>query len=511
MPHGDSFLWRPGVLWLHVLSDLGTGMAYYFIPVVMFYFIRKRRNLPFPQIFWLFAAFILLCGTAHFLSVWVLWHANYYIEGYVKAAAALASIATLIALVVVLPRVLGLRGMGEVEAVTADLRAELAGSYSELEQCERDAESSRIILGAVVDNVVDGIMTITEQGSILSYNPACAVIFGYSEQEVMGHNLKMLMPEPYHGEHDSYLTNYISTGNAKIIGTAGREVMARRKDGTVVPIDLSVSAFTADGVRYFSGIVRDITTQKQDHKNNERLVAQLLAKNTELERFAYVASHDMQEPLRMVTNFAQVLVLDYGGVLDDDGKEYLAIIGDSAGRMRDMVNDLLQYARLGHEPMKFRQIDTALELVHVRQNLMSLIADAKAVITSDELPVIHGNGVEISRLLQNLIANGIKFQPPGQAARIHISASRVGADWQFSVRDNGLGIEPAFLKEIFEPYRRLHSWDSIKGTGLGLSFCWKIVENHGGRIWVESVAGAGSTFFFTLPIPLHAKPVLTAA
>lgn len=213
----------------------------------------------------------------------------------------------------------------------------------------------------------------------------------------------------------------------------------------------------------------------------------------------------------MVTNFAQVLVLDYGDVLDEHGKEYLSIIGNSASRMRDMVNDLLEYARLGHEGIKFGRVDTAIELRHVRENLMKLIADTHAIITAGDLPVVQGNGVEVMRLLQNLIANAIKFQPAGQAPHVHIAASRENAHWLFSVHDNGLGIAPAFVKEIFEPYRRLHSWDEINGTGLGLAFCRKIVENHGGRIWVESAAGAGSTFFFTLPVAVQPQPVLTVA
>jgi signal transduction histidine kinase len=372
MPHGDCFMWRPGVLWLHVLSDLGIGLAYYCIPFAIFYFIRKRRDLPFPHIFWLFGAFFLLCGTTHLLSIWVLWHANYYIEGFVKAATAIVSIATLISIIIMLPRALGLHG----------------------------------------------------------------------------------------------------------------------------PADL---------------LIRYTAAQKRADASRDQLLLQLVAKNTELERFAYVASHDMQEPLRMITNFAQVLILNHADMLDEDGKEYLGIITDSAGRMRDMVTDLLEYARLGNEGIKFGRVDTAVELRHVRENLMKLIADTGATVTAGDMPVIHGNGVELMRLLQNLIANAIKFQPAGQRPAVHIAASRENGHWLFSVHDNGLGIDPAFITEIFEPYRRLHSWHDIKGTGLGLAFCRKIIENHGGRIWAESPPGAGSTFYFTLPAAVPAQPVLITA
>ena len=203
MPHGYCFMWRPGVLWLHVLSDLGIGLAYYCIPFAIFYFIRKRRDLPFPHIFWLFGAFILLCGTTHLLAVWVLWHANYFIEGYVKAATAIVSIATLIAIIIVLPRALGLRGTAEIEAVAALLRLQLADSNTERDRAAQSDERSRVALSAIVDNVIDGIITIDDRGGILSFNPACSMLFGYTQEEVMGQTLTLLMPEPFDGEKNS--------------------------------------------------------------------------------------------------------------------------------------------------------------------------------------------------------------------------------------------------------------------------------------------------------------------
>jgi len=319
MPHGDCFMWRPGVLWLHVLSDLGIGLAYYCIPFAIFYFIRKRRDLPFPHIFWLIGAFILLCGTTHLLAIWVLWHPNYYIEGYVKAATAIVSIATLIAIIIVLPRALGLRGTAEIEAVASLLRLQLADSNNARDHAMESDERSRVALSAVVDNVIDGIITIDNQGGILSFNPACSTLFGYTQEEVMGQTLTMLMPAPHDGAEHSGPGTFITASNARITGDSGFEVQARRKDGTIFPVDLSVSPFMVDGVRYFSGFVRDITKQKQEDEHRGQLLRELVAKNTELERFAYVASHDMQEPLRMVTNFAQILLLDYTNALDDDG------------------------------------------------------------------------------------------------------------------------------------------------------------------------------------------------
>ena len=247
MPHGYCFEWRPDVLFLHVVSDACIGFAYYCIPLVLVYFIRKRKDLPFPGILWLFSAFILLCGTSHLMSILVIWHPVYFAEGYVKAATAVVSLATLGALVFYVPRGL--------EIVST---AQLAAQNQKLSDLVIETEArGRVALSAVVDNVFDGIITIGENGRINSFNASCARLFGYAPEEVIGKELKMLMPPPYQAEHDGYMRNYLDTGIAKIIGTAGREVAGLRKDGTIFPLDLSITHFTLDGTRYFTGCLRD--------------------------------------------------------------------------------------------------------------------------------------------------------------------------------------------------------------------------------------------------------------
>ena len=201
----------------------------------------------------------------------------------------------------------------------------------------------------------------------------------------------------------------------------------------------------------------------------------------------------------MVLNFSQIVTKDYADKLDDEGREYLKIIGDSAERMRDMVQDLLEYARLDKGGERFAPVDLRLELSHVLENLRGLTRESQAIITYDPLPVVSGNGVQLMRLMQNLITNAIKYQKPRRLPVIHIGCVDEGEHWQISVRDNGMGIDEAFICQIFEPFRRLHSWDGIQGTGLGLSVCRKIVETHGGSIWAISEPDVGSTFFFTIP------------
>ncbi|MBW8881222.1 MAG: response regulator [Asticcacaulis sp.] len=231
------------------------------------------------------------------------------------------------------------------------------------------------------------------------------------------------------------------------------------------------------------------------------LIEKLTASNTELERFAYVASHDLQEPIRMVASFGQVLKQDYGDRLDDAGREYLDIVLEASQRMHGMIGDLLTYSRVGSHAIESESFDGNATLKTALDNLRELIRERSAEIEAAVLPQLYGNPIQLSRLLQNLIANAIKYQARGNVPHIRIQVSDLPGHWQLSVADNGMGIEPRYLDQIFQPFRRLHVWESVQGTGLGLSICKKIVENHGGEIWAESLPGQGATFHFTLKKP----------
>lgn len=368
---------------------------------------------------------------------------------------------------------------------------------SERKQAEQQIkdEAARVI--AITNTVLDGLITIDGRGSIQTFNPAASRIFGYEPEEVIGKNVSILMPEPYHSEHDGYLHNYQTTGEKKIIGT-GREVQGRRKDGSVFAMELGVNEMATKGARMFVGTVRDISERKQAETYRRKLMDQLMQSNTELERFAYVASHDMQEPLRMITNFSEIIVTDYQDKLDDTGKEYLRIVKDAGDRMRDMVDDLLEYARVGNESIVLVPVDGAKELSHVLTNLQGLIHDRHAVVTYDVLPMFMGNAVQFMRLLQNLITNAIKYQPMGRIPKIHVGVEDQGDCWCVSVKDNGVGIAAEFVQQVFQPFRRLQGWNEEKGTGIGLAVCRKIVDNHKGTIGVVSTPGEGSVFHFTL-------------
>jgi len=353
-------------------------------------------------------------------------------------------------------------------------------------------ESKASHLNNIINKANDGLITINQKGVIQSFNPACEDVFGYKANEVIGENIKMLMPAPYHDEHDGYLQNYHDTGEKKIIGL-GREVSGQRKDGIIFPMDLSVSELYSKGEKIYSGIIRDITQRKKAEDD-------LLQSNEELERFAYVASHDLQEPLRMVTNFTSLLNENYADKLDDEAKQYIEFANDGAKRMQGLVEDLLEYARLGGEGDRDENVDVNDILNLVKENLGDAISASKATITHDNLPNIRTNPVRFMRLFQNLIGNGLKYQNEGKAPVIHVSAEEKDGEWLFSIRDNGIGMKQEYCQKIFEPFKRLHGKSQYSGTGMGLSICRKIVENSNGEIWATSTPDEGSIFYFTIPI-----------
>ena len=636
---------------------------------------------------------------------------------------------------------------------------------------------------AIVENVIDGIITIQKDGKISMLNKAAEKIFGYREQEVLGKNIKMLMPEPYSGEHDAYLQNYLTSGEKKIIGI-GREVSGLRKDGTTFPMELSVSEVNVNEDIYFTGIVRDISERKQaeqelalqkeyyenlfhdlnvpvfmldrdhkvimwnkacenmtgarasdvmgtnhyrkyiykedypvladfvleddysntdfypvdienskvsggkrvqnwvdfpysnrppiyltidagpvydkngkkiaviqvmqditsmknlesiieenkkyyeslisnldfptfvidkDHKvitwnraqelltglsasevlgtnqhwrgyykserpcladlvldnnldkieklyevkmehpfkpearrtenwcdmysgekkyidiyagpiydenNNilavievtqditqrkkaqeklEKYQTELERSNKELEQFAYIASHDLQEPLRMISSYTQLLSKRYKDKLGSDANEFIDYAVDGASRMQQLVQDLLQYSRLNTREKENVTVNTNDLVQYAIENLALPIDETGTVVTSDELPNVIADIVQLRQLFQNLIGNAIKYRDPEKLNKIHVSANKTGDDWQFCIEDNGIGIESKYFEKIFVIFKRLHNKQEYQGTGIGLAICKKIIENHGGRIWLESEPGVGSRFYFTLP------------
>ncbi len=260
------------------------------------------------------------------------------------------------------------------------------------------------------------------------------------------------------------------------------------------------AAWNANGkpVR-MAGSLEDITERRKAEERQRQLVDKLAESNTELERFAYVASHDLREPLRLVANFAALLRKEYAGQLDAGAREYISVINDSATRMHGMVGDLLEYARIGNEEMRYSKVSMEEQMRRVMENLASFIEEHQATVTHDALPEVMGNPIQLMRLLQNLVGNAIKFHAKDVLPRVHIGVDERQDEWYFYVKDNGIGVASEYAAQIFEPFRRLHARNEYMGTGIGLAICKRIVEKHGGLIGVESEPGKGSMFYFTIP------------
>jgi len=272
------------------------------------------------------------------------------------------------------------------------------------------------------------------------------------------------------------------------------------KDGHVTPVLYNASVYH-DGKGNVIGVIavaRDITERKIVEEELRKLLAELQRSNHDLQEFAYVASHDLQEPLRMISSYTQLLARKYMDKLDKDANEYIRFAVDGATRMQTLIGSLLTYSRVGRKPSHFDDVDCHSTLGIATVNLKAAILESNALIAADNLPVVRGDEVELTQLFQNLISNAIKFRG-AKTPQIYISVKDEPSEWIFSVRDNGIGIDSQYHDKVFVIFQRLNPLQDYAGAGIGLAICKKIVERHGGKIWLDSEPGKGSTFSFSLP------------
>jgi len=500
---------------------------------------------------------------------------------------------------------------------------EMRQQLQSLESCRQEMESVQRKYDRLLQSTPDAMLFVGRNARIVLANQQVEKLFGYSNEELVGKDLHVLIPERFRGRHRNNVASYFSDPRTRPMGTR-LQIYGLRKDGAEFPADISLSPLEAEGGLLVIAAIRDITDRKRAEreaaegqklrlaqevarigtyewdiqtdvmrwtpemealyglqpggfgktyaewvtlvhpedrpeaeeamrnaiqqgvfetefravwpngtlrwlaargvvfKNGDgkprrlvgvniditerrkteedmaRLLSELQRSNKELEQFAYIASHDLQEPLRMIASYVQLLEQKYKGRLDEKADKYIYFAVDGALRMQNLIEALLAYSRVTTRGAPFDPVDTNLVFTHVVVNLSAVIKENHAVVTKDPLPTVRGDEAQLAQLFQNLIGNAIKFRKPDTPPLVHVSAKKARKQWAFSVRDNGIGMEAKYFDRIFQIFQRLHTHAEYPGTGIGLAICKRIVERHGGRIWLESAPGEGTTFFFTL-------------
>lgn len=624
IPHGHCYLWQPGLVWLHVTADALIALAYYSIPLTLFYFVRKRSDLPFDWIFLLFGSFIIACGTTHVLEIWTLWHPTYWLSGSVKALTAFVSCYTAVQLVPLVPKALALQSPEQLEVANQELAREirerqrteaaLRGSEAELRalfaamtdvvlvrdhqgrclkiaptnpqnlykprdemmgktlhevlprsqadailatiqhtletqqitQSEyslaidgrevhfsttcsplstdsvllvgrdvtqfKQAEKTLELQSVVVKNMAGGVCLINAANGLIVYtNPKFERMFGYDAGELNGKHPSNVNYEDLDGQIAEAIMRDIREQ-----GEATYEVHNVKKDGTPFWCQATASVFEhPEHGTVLVAVQHDITERKQAaialQKKTQALrslTVRLEQSNRELQDFAFVASHDLKEPLRTIRSFSSLLQAKCKESLNEAGRDYLDRIQTATQRMTALIDDLLSLSQVTIEAKPFAAVKLADVAQAVVAGLETQIRRTGGHVEIGDLPTVQADSTQLAQLFQNLISNALKFhreEPP--IVRIYCCADIGQWDntidrpcYAIAVEDNGIGFEQRYVDRIFQPFERLHGRDVYEGTGIGLTICRRIAERHGGHISARSTLTQGSTFIITLPV-----------
>ena len=381
----------------------------------------------------------------------------------------------------------------------------------------------------LIADMKDGMMALDIQNLIVDINPAAEQMTGLAAKTILGKPAKEVFAswpdlinrfkdveedqkEITVGEKPNYYDLRITSlkdqkrnkmGRMLILRDITERKLAEKRKQELLEMEKQLTEELQSSNEELQVTTEELTNTNEEliqaQDNLKELVAKLKISNKELEHFAYVASHDLQEPLRMVSSFSQLLERNYKNKLDTDADEYIEFIVEGSQRMKYLIDDLLTFSRVSSEAKEFEKVDLENVLDIVLSNLSVSIDESNAHITHDSLPTVIADRSQMTQVFQNLIYNAIKFHGH-KTPEIHIAAEKHGIEWRFSVTDNGIGIDPEYQKQIFEVFKRLHTREEYPGSGIGLSVTQKIIKRHGGNIWVESELGEGSTFYFTIPI-----------
>lgn len=336
------------------------------------------------------------------------------------------------------------------------------------------------------------LCTVTLDGCFHEVNPTLWSSFGYDEGDLVGRPVADFV------HPDDAATATLPAQSPEAAADAGSfEHRFRRRDGEYRWVSWSTNRDDEHGLLYCA--VADVTEHRDQAEVVVKLLAELERSNTDLAQFAYVASHDLSEPLRMVSSYVQLIADRYSGQLDADADEFIEFAVDGAARMKALIDDLLAYSRSGVASLVRRPVDCRALVRAALADLDVAITESGATVSLDDLPTITGDPAQLAQVFQNLLTNALKFVPVGRAPEVRISAERSGPAWCFKIEDNGIGIDEVHRARIFMMFKRLHGRAEYPGTGIGLALCQKIVSRFGGQIWMEGRPGGGSTFCFTVP------------
>ena len=686
VPHGHCYLWKPGLVNLHFSSDILIALAYCSIPITLVYFVKKRQDIAYPEVFWLFSAFIVACGTTHLLAVWTIWHSDYWLSGTVKAITAAISLYTAVALIPIVPQALALPSPAQLTAANEKLReseakfrsafdyaaigmalvspigkfikvnsalcqlldyqadellqkdfrdithpedldvdlefvrqmlADEIDTYqmekryihklghvvwiqlsvslvrdeaenplyfisqiqdisdrqnaeralqqlntelearvarrttelstinksfaSEIEQrrqVERELQQSQVRLQAIIDNAPSVIYLKEPEGRLQLVNKEFETIFGLTSVEAVGRTDRELFPpeiaaafaindrrvvetaRPIQTEEvalqaDGKLHTYLSIkfpicdrqGKVVQIGGIATDITERKQVEHLLQknndeLERRVRKRTAELRQVNDSLEAEIAVRRESERQLSKTAADLKTSNRALQDFAYVASHDLQEPLRKIRAFGDRLQVKYAPELGDRGRDYLRRMQNAAERMQGLIKDLLTYSRITTKVQPFVATDLNIVVKEVLSDLETAIEQNKGQVRLSQLPTIEADPLQMRQLFQNLIGNALKFHQPEQAPLITISQQTLPDSEsmvELRIEDNGIGFDEKYLDRIFTPFQRLHGRLEYEGTGMGLAICRKIIERHGGRLTAESFVGQGATFIIFLP------------
>jgi len=350
---------------------------------------------------------------------------------------------------------------------------------------------------ATVESAPTAMVMIDQAGTMVIVNTETDRLFGYEHDELLGQKVEVLLPDRFRNNHPRLRTQYFATPDTRRMG-AGRDLFGLRKDSSEFPVEIGLNPIQTDEGSFVLAAIVDLTERKRAEEQLRKANEALERSNLDLQQFAYIASHDLQTPLRSISGFVQLIRSTYEGRLDEQADDWIARVVDSTTHMQTLIRDLLAYSRVDSQARPFAPVDLREVLVDVVESLEPSINDLQAHVTCGDLPTVSGDRSQLIQLLQNLVGNALKYHGD-DLPQVYVTAEQRGSEWILSVRDNGIGIDPKHHKKIFEIFKRLHTQQSRPGTGIGLAVCRRVVHRHGGRIWVTSESGKGSTFSFTIP------------